>query len=300
VSGVHSEVRVTIESGPRPEETSEGEWSSWWALHAEQSEADSLEDTLVVTIRSLLERTLFDAARQLALLEHVGPWRHSGRRIYELDDPSTTSVGGDGRGMPQLLHRDPEVLGLVNHALQAMGVGYEVDVAGLQEVTTTAVELGLTRDGVRVGILDVGFGISQMLPVLTQHASQSMKRAGRDRGGMLLLEQPELHLHPKLQWQLASVLAGPFLSDLAPDTRPLGVQVIVETHSEHLVLGLQLLIRDARLDPEVVSLVWVGRDEAGGTPEVSRIELRKDGEFHHAWPEGFFDERLRLVLGEFK
>jgi predicted ATPase len=70
-----------------------------------------------------------------------------------------------------------------------------------------------------------------------------------------------------------------------------GNQFIVETHSEHMVLRLQKLVRTKKLRPEDVAILYVSRGENGST--VKRLRMDEDGDFIDRWPDGFFTERLK-------
>lgn len=134
-----------------------------------------------------------------------------------------------------------------------------------------------TRDGARdvVNIADVGFGVSQALPVLI-----ALQVA--EPGQTVYLEQPELHLHPRAQYAMAEVLA---------DAANRGVRVIAETHSSLLLLGVQSLVAEGRLSPEKVKLHWFKRGKDGST-EVTGADLDEAGAFGD-WPEDFADVSLK-------
>ena len=126
-----------------------------------------------------------------------------------------------------------------------------------------------------VSIADVGFGVSQVLPVLVALA---VARSGQ----IVYLEQPELHLHPRAQVALARMLVS---------AAKRGVRVIVETHSSLLLLGVQTFIAEGKLSPELVKLHWFSRREDGVT-EVNSTELDEAGAYGE-WPEDFDDVDLK-------
>jgi predicted ATPase len=126
----------------------------------------------------------------------------------------------------------------------------------------------------------VGYGIGQLLPVIVQSLLT--------RDGLILIEQPEVHLHPRLQAEVADLLVDTVTSGRA--------QLLVETHSEHLVLRLLRRVREGVLDPADLAILYVDLDD-GGSAFVRRLGVDADGDLEDGWPGGFFDERLDEVLG---
>jgi predicted ATPase len=121
-----------------------------------------------------------------------------------------------------------------------------------------------------VNIADVGFGVSQVLPVLVALL------AARP-GQLVYLEEPEIHLHPRAQWRLAELLASIASS---------GPRVVVETHSSLLLRGIQRLVaKGAPLKPEDVALHWFELDDRGLTA-VRDANLDAAGAFGD-WPVDF-------------
>ena len=144
------------------------------------------------------------------------------------------------------------------------------------------IELITTKDlGVRVA--DVGVGISQVLPVVVAALDP-------ERPGITAIEQPELHLHPKLQVELGDLFAQP-VDD--------GRVFLLENHSEHLMLRLLRRIEETHsgelpkgkppLRPEQVSVVFI--EQVDGEVRATPLRIDETGEFIDRWPQGFFDER---------
>ena len=111
-----------------------------------------------------------------------------------------------------------------------------------------------------------------------------------------MIEQPELHLHPTTQSRLPMAIAhGLFKDDEFADA-PCGymgseksnTSFLIETHSEHIVRGFQVLVAKKVLEPEDVIIHYVDKDEHG-FGAITRIELDKHGFFKTPWPLGFFD-----------
>lgn len=172
-----------------------------------------------------------------------------------------------------------ETLANLSADLAALGLTWKVVAS---PVNDTQVEIRVGRSAKpeqtasldMVSIADVGFGVSQTLPVLV-----SLQVA--QPGQLVYIEQPEIHLHPRAQVAMAGVLVR---------AARRGVQVVVETHSDLLVLGVQTLIANGEIDPDDVRLHWFQRDNKGAT-QVTTAETRADGSFA-GWPDDFGDVRL--------
>ncbi|MDR1478605.1 MAG: AAA family ATPase [Planctomycetaceae bacterium] len=113
-----------------------------------------------------------------------------------------------------------------------------------------------------VNIADIGFGVSQTLPVLTALLVA-------ESGQLVYLEQPEIHLHPKAQHLLAKVLI---------DAANRGVKVVAETHSALLLLGVQTLIAQEKIAPDNVAFYWFQRDKNGQT-KTTTAKIDENGAF---------------------
>jgi hypothetical protein len=120
-----------------------------------------------------------------------------------------------------------------------------------------------------VNIADVGFGVSQTLPVVVALLTA-------EPGQLVYLEQPEIHLHPRAQVALADVLL---------EAAQRGVIVVAETHSALLLLALQTRVAQGRVDPDLIRLNWFRRREDGVT-EVTSGQLDEFGAYGD-WPEDF-------------
>lgn len=160
----------------------------------------------------------------------------------------------------------------ISSQLQALGLTSGIK-ARLVDATAIELLVGLLpksgKGGKLVNIADVGFGVSQVLPVLV-----ALLTAGPEE--LVHIEQPELHLHPRAQQVLASILA---------DAAKRGVRVVAETHSSTLILAVQTLVAQGQLDPAIVKLHWFQRDARGAT-KVTSGDLDDMGRYGE-WPEDF-------------
>ncbi len=139
--------------------------------------------------------------------------------------------------------------------------------------------LGDDPDGLtNINVAGMGQGLSQVLPVI----ASSKTVAPND---CLLVEQPEVHLHPALQSELGDL----FIDAVSTAQR----QVIVETHSEHLVLRVRRRVAERKLSPEHVAILYV--EKQGPNSTIRRLQLNERGHFAD-WPKGFFDEAYQEAM----
>jgi len=215
---------------------------------------------------------------------YLGPLRESPERHYIFSGNPTEQVGKTGKMVPDILFKNRELVATLNEKLTTFGIGYTVEVSSGSAETLAlhdAYALTLTDKltGVTTSILDVGFGISQVLPVIVQSLLAHDKT--------LCIEQPEIHLHPKLQSELGSL----FAETIRP---PYNNRFIVETHSEHIMLRIQKLIRQRALTPQYVSVVYV--DHTADASKCIPLRLDDDGDFIDQWPGGFFEDAYQEIF----
>jgi predicted ATPase len=164
-------------------------------------------------------------------------------------------------------------------ALEDMGLTWKVKA---EPVDDTQVELKVgrlahsRRGGAHdlVSIADVGFGVSQSLPVVV---ALTVAKPGQ----LVYLEQPEIHLHPRAQRKLAHIIK---------DASQRGITIVAETHSSLLLKEIQTLVARGELSREVVKLHWVQRQNDGRTL-ITSGDLDDNGAYG-AWPEDFDEVEL--------
>ena len=121
--------------------------------------------------------------------------------------------------------------------------------------------------------INVGFGLTQVLPIIVAALSAN-------KHDLLLIENPEVHLHPAGQ-----ALMGQFLATVAHA----GVQVIIETHSDHVLNGIRRAVKSSIVSPEQVVLHFFRPRSSDDKSQVVTPQLDKTGNID-VWPEGFFDQ----------
>lgn len=238
-----------------------------------------------------------ECGRMLELaLENIypmGPFRRPPERWYIFTGTSPQDVGYRGDLLPDLLFRHPKLVEETNAWLDRLEVGYHVRPQSVGTRTQDLFEVRLIdkrRDAeVEVSLSDVGFGVSQLLPFVVQSLAGERQ--------IITIEQPEVHIHPRLQADLGDLL-------IATIQEPRLHRFIVETHSEHLILRLLRRIRETSdgdlpeghpgLRPEDVSVVYLERTKDG--TQAHHLRIDETGEFVDRWPKGFFEERAKELF----
>lgn len=164
-----------------------------------------------------------------------------------------------------------------------LGSDLLIQESGKREVRT--VLQNRSRVAYDIDLIDTGEGVSQCLPVLTALAMARRHRE-HERPSIVAIEEPEAHLHPTLQRALAERVC-----DVARDAAP---RIVLETHSEHVLLAVRLEVVKRRLRPEDVVLYWV-RQLDDGSSTADRIELDEEGRFHGNWPPEAFQQDIALA-----
>ena len=218
--------------------------------------------------------------------ERLGP-----REYYLLDDLQRAPiVGSDGKYAISVLHsgRDLPVLdGLrvqdipptrfrqVEARMAHFFPGFVLEIAPIQRAN--AATLGIRRSGDTDFLRPVhaGFGLTQILPIIVAALSAS-------KDDLLLIENPEVHLHPAGQAKM-----GKFLAEVAAA----GVQLLLETHSDHILNGIRRAVKGKIVSPEDVALYFFRprSNQTDNKAQVQRIVLNNEGRLDD-WPDGFFDQ----------
>ena len=214
---------------------------------------------------------------------HLPGLRGNPERLYKLTSTGPRYPGTFEIYAASIIHEwqesTDERLNTLADALHTLGLTGRV---GTQKIGDTRIELQVGRlpypgtgETDMVSITDVGFGVSQVLPIL-------VTLIVAEPGRLVYLEQPEMHLHPRAQVALAQVLA---------DAAKRGVRVVAETHSSLLLLAVQTLVAEDDLSPELVKLHWFTRGDNGAT-EINTADLDEAGAYGD-WPEDFDDVDLK-------
>jgi len=200
---------------------------------------------------------------------------NSVRRIFNGVYPAMVETDRRSQVAYQSLEKPTNRRVELNKALKDLNIATTVSASHLSPYHS-AIEIKDSVTKITSNLIDVGYGASQVIPVITACLS--------NRLGPLFIEQPEIHLHPKAQGTVAELLCNTSRRR----------QVLVETHSEHMINRARLQIAKGLLDHKNVVIVYVDRDSRGS--RVTTIPLEKNGDFGADWPEGFFDERYEDTM----
>ena len=254
-------------------------------VHGHVADNPEILQYLLPTEANEAERALAGRIRDLTYItaEREGP-----REVYPLQDQhAVTRVGPRGENAVSVIYRSrdetisaplvvagtaPTLRHQVEARLDTFFPGCAVEVQQVRNAN--AVTLGI-RTSEATGFLrpiHCGFGITQVLPIVVAALSVP-------KNSLLLIENPEVHLHPAGQ-----ALMGQFMADVAHS----GIQVVVETHSDHVLNGIRRAVRSGRLPAEEVALHFF-RARSSGEPQALSPTLDSSGNVD-AWPEGFFDQ----------
>nr|VFJ50120.1 MAG: Predicted ATPase [Candidatus Kentron sp. DK] len=227
-------------------------------------------------------------ARCLLGVGYIGAERLGPRDLYPLNDPQTvTVVGPRGERAAGLLHwgRDEQVVdGLIREEaapkrlhqvsawMRAFFPGCALEMRQIPQANAITLGLRTSNDAELHRPIHAGFGLTQVFPIVVAALSARP-------GDILLIENPEVHLHPAGQ-----SFMGWFLAEVARA----GIQVVAETHSDHILNGVRRAVKEDRITPEQVALHFFrARSEAGA--QVSCPQLDGAGNLD-VWPDGFFDQ----------
>ena len=263
----------------------------------EQARAlDSHIDELNLSDKHILDLTPenipADYERHLHSVNYLAPLRSAPERLYRLSsetDDSTGITGIQGEFSANALYHSKEILDAVNDSFKQLEIPYELDVIKLGEPSLAGehITIALTdkRTKTQVTLADVGYGINQILPVIIEGIASW-------EGSIICVEQPEIHLHPRLQADIADLMI-----DTIADEGGKRKQWIVETHSELLILRLQRRIREGKIKPDDISVLYVDpNDESTEGSAIKVLRLGEDSYFKDPWPDGFFADSLNEQL----
>lgn len=251
---------------------------------------DTFEDleNLHYLLPNKVETSIKNLTQCLLRLTYITAERLGPRDVYPLEDKLKTIVvgptgeyavsllhiGGDEQVLLELQIEDipPTRLRQVEAWMQKFFPGSALVVEQVPRMNAVTLGIRNSDDTDFHRPIHVGFGLTQVLPIIIAALSAEKK-------DILLIENPEVHLHPAGQ-----VLMGQFLAQVANA----GIQVILETHSDHILNGIRRSVKSQILLPEQVALHFF-KPRQPGFAQVISPQIDKSGNLDQ-WPDGFFDQ----------
>ncbi|WP_071845157.1 AAA family ATPase [Serratia marcescens] len=224
----------------------------------------------------------YNLERFIRSIIHVPGLRGNPERKYQIAESENVFPGSFEKYVASIISmwgksRNMDKYDLLVKQLNYLGLASSIKA---KRTDDTSIEINISRkikngDDDCVSVADVGFGVSQTLPVLVALLVAK-------KGQHVYIEQPELHLHPKAQFKLAEIIKS------ALDR---GVKIIIETHSSLLIRGIQTKIARKEIDSTQVSLNWFTQDEETGETIINTKAPDELGAFGD-WPSDFDDISL--------
>ena len=215
-------------------------------------------------------------------ISYVGPLRAYPQRYYFLDE-SNSSYNIDaqnGQRLAEILKRDKVLCDKINNWLKDFEIKFSV-----KEFRDIIHNIKVTQNGLKLDITDVGFGYSQILPILVQGFMSENKSIN-------IIEQPEIHLHPKMQASLADLFIDIITSSTEKNNKSsiLSKQktFIIETHSEYILKRLRRRIAEGKISSKDVAIYFIeSRNNTNKDSAIlKRVNVSQMGDID--WPKDFY------------
>ncbi|SCY25131.1 Protein of unknown function [Flavobacterium anhuiense] len=220
-------------------------------------------------------------------IRFVNPIGNSPKRLYFQEDTKSNyklidiekfiNILGD----PNLSQKEfNKKIASLNEAIQKSGIAEEIEIVKNKDLPVLT--LNVKTKGFWANITDVGYGVSLQLPILFQAI---LSENFTNNIETLLIEQPEVHLHPSLQSKFIDTLLS-----IGDKNR-----YYIETHSEHIIRKLQILIKkkEYNLKPEDITIHYFRRTESKF--EITSHQIDRNGKLTPNFPTGFYDNSYNLV-----
>jgi len=218
-------------------------------------------------------------------LSYLGPLREPPHRVYQISGSAPESVGSSGSLAPEILyHASEQQREEIQSWLERFNFLEKLGTNDLGE-GAFSIYMRSRNSAHKINYVDMGFGLSQVLPLIVESVVCNPK-------SLLISEQPEIHLNPKLQMVLAELFA------MRANQKGF---TIIETHSEHILLRLRRMVAENRLEAAKIALYYVERRD--GQSAVRQVPIEENGHIEdQSWPSEFFgdtlDESIKLALAQ--
>ncbi len=220
-------------------------------------------------------------------VKYIAPVRATAERYYRIQDLAIDEVDPYGQNLPMFIGSLSETMMKNFQNWTENNFGFKVKIKRIEGHYSIKI---VYDDNFEVNISDMGFGYSQILPIITQlwYSSEQRNRVLhprlRDIPIIFVIEQPELHLHPEFQAKFADVIVK-IINNI--DNRKINMKLIIETHSQTIINRLGLNISKKRIDKNKINIVIFNKLNENEPTEISTAIFDDDGLLEN-WPIGFF------------
>ncbi len=222
-------------------------------------------------------------------INYIGPLRATPQRYYFLDGSNTISTFGyrSGERIAEILKGSKDIDNMVNEWMMHFGLNVKV-----KEFKDVIHKIKVRQNSLNLDLPDVGFGVSQILPILIDGVL-----FGDDT--TTIMEQPEIHLHPKMQAELADFFIN-VVKRNNNDTKGTTRRYVIETHSEYIMKRIRRRIAEGMIAPEDVAIYFVEprNKKLKKEAKIIRTFVENDGTIE--WPEDFYMTELEDEMAFFK
>jgi predicted ATPase len=239
-------------------------------------------------------KSLNSFLREVIYLE---PLRATAQRYYRQQSLAVGEIDSKGENIAMFL--DSLSLAQLNGFQAWTSRHFGIEVAPRKEGGHISLTVKQVDGGGEANIADMGFGFSQMLPIAAQlwaagvAKSTDLPNRRKALHPLIVIEQPELHLHPDYQAKLADVFVAAVTDQAAGSMLPKhsGLRIVAETHSPSLINRLGFLIAEKKIDKDDVQIVLFEQENSQSASCVKISEFDEDGILQN-WPIGFFEPTL--------
>lgn len=251
--------------------------------------AQHLYDMCVMyNINSLIDSLNINLLKVASNVVYIKPIRATIERYYRFQNLDMDDIDADGANLPMFLYNLEEKAFEAFNDWLSMHFSFKVYIKS----SDGHIELFVSEEGKTPrNTVDLGFGYTQLLPILAVIwravflEANSIRTEVSQENHIIVIEQPELHLHPIFQGKFAEMLS--IITRLGHD-RKLNVRFIIETHSETILNKLGDYVESRILYPEDISVLMLEQDKTGRS-KITPTEYTKDG-FLKEWPQNFMED----------
>ena len=237
-------------------------------------------------------------------IEYIGPIRPEPQRVYMLDEIQRQRWKDEGwDAFVDLLegNLDDAKSKQLDKWLKALNLGQEIiePVKKYPNPSTSDYDAIVAKielqETIKINLKNTGYGVSQVIPIIIQSIT-ARQRVKKEKPRIVIIEQPELHLHPAAQAELGDLFIENSLISNGPT-------FLLETHSEHLLLRIMRRMKNTFMDnlpeqiPSVtmhdVAVFVINRHPNQMYSQMHLMDIGPDGKLLEPWPGGFFEERYR-------